>query len=87
MNRHSKSILEEITQSAPVNNKKNFVESKAVHAISSAISLMRLLESEYTAEEAEYLIRRFFSSIRGRDTKRFSRSIQKIEEATDNARK
>lgn len=84
MNKHSKSILQEITESVPVNNKKNFVESKAVHAISSAIALMRLLEREYP-EESEYLIKRFFSSLRGRDPNRFSRSMTKIQEASDDA--
>lgn len=87
MNKFSKSILQEITESVPARNKKDFVKSKAVHAISSAISLMALLESEYTTEEAEYLIKRFFSSLRGRDAKRFSRSIQKIDEAADDANK
>lgn len=83
MNRYSKSILQEITDFVPIQNKENFVESKAEHAISSAISLITLLESEYGPKEADYLIRRFFSSIRGRDSKRFSRSIQKIREASN----
>lgn len=80
MDKHSKSILREITDSVPAKNRDSFVESKAVHAISAAISLMTLLESEYSPEDADYLIRRFFSSVRGRDTKRFSRSIHKLQE-------
>lgn len=78
-NKH-RSILEEINQYVPSKNKEDVIESRAHHAISSAINILDLIRENYSPAEAEILEKRFLSSIKGKDVKRFSRSISKIKE-------
>ena len=40
MKRHTKSILEEISQSVPQSNREALIESRASHVISSALNLI-----------------------------------------------
>ncbi len=81
INHRSRSILQEISSYVPAKNKEQIVEARAEHIISSAINLLDLISENFTDEEAEQLEKRFLSSIRGRDAKRFVRSIQKIKES------
>lgn len=79
----SRSILQEISSYVPAKNKEQIVEARAEHVISSAINLLNLINENFSAEEAEQLEKRFLSSIRGRDAKRFVRGIRKIKESND----
>jgi len=63
----------------PKKNKEDIIESRANHIISSAINLIELINESYSAEEAELLEKRLISSIKGKDVKRFSRSISKLK--------
>lgn len=81
INRKSKSILQEINSFVPEKNKEDLIESRAQHVISSAIFLMEMIENHYSAEEADQLYKRFFSSIKGQDPRRFSRAIKRIQES------
>ena len=80
MNRKPRSILEEINNSYPTKNRDDFIEAKANHIIVSAIYLFEMIEQNYSEEESEQLKRRFFSSIRGADPKRFERMIKRVKE-------
>lgn len=80
MERKSRSILQEISTYIPEKNKTDLVENRANHIITSAINLFETIDAMYDGEEADQLKRRFMSSIRGSDPKRFKRSIQKIKE-------
>lgn len=82
----SKSILREISTYVPENNKEDLIEARAHHIISSAINLLEMIEDSYTPEEADQLTRRFLSSIKGSDPKRFVRSIRKIKEGKEDGR-
>jgi len=84
INRKSKSILQEISSYVPKKNKEELIESRAQHVISSAIFLLEMIESHYSEEEADQLCRRFFSSIKGQDPRRFTRAIKRIQESKDN---
>lgn len=81
--KRQRTILEEINHYVPDKNKEEIIESRAHHAISSAINILELIRETYTPEEAEILEKRFLSSIKGRDSKRFSRCVSKIKESKD----
>ena len=81
LNRRSKSILQEINSYVPEKNKEELIESRAQHIISSAIYLLEMIDSQYSEEEADHLVRRLFSSIKGQDPKRFSRAIKRLQES------
>jgi len=79
LTRKSKSILEEISTFIPEKSKEELIESRANHIIFSAIHLLESIEENYTEEESELLKKRFISSIRGSDPKRFSRMVKRIK--------
>ena len=78
MNR--KSLFEELNEFAPVAAKERVIESRANHVISSAINLIEFIETHYTEEESVNLHRRLLSSIKGKDPKRFTRALDKLNE-------
>jgi hypothetical protein len=67
----------------PEDSREDAFEMRAQHIISSAMNLLESLEREYDTEEFDQLKKRFISSIRGNDPKRFSRSIMKIKESKE----
>lgn len=74
------SIFEELNKMAQSqHDKKLIVENRADHIITSAINLFEYIDSNYTDDQADQLMKRFISSIRGKDPKRFSRAIAKVE--------
>ena len=83
MSNKRRSILEELNSYVPVKNKEDVLESRASHIIASAINLMELIHTTYSPEEAELMEKRFLSSIRGRDPKRFGRAIGKVKDSKD----
>lgn len=76
----SRSILEELNRAIPSKKKEHVVESRGHHIISSAVHFLQVLTENYTEEEAEFITRRFLSSIKGGDPNRFIRAIRKIRE-------
>lgn len=77
------SIMKALSRYVPVESREDAFEMRAQHIISSAINLLETLEREYNKEDFDQLQKRFISSIRGQDPKRFSRSIMKIKESKD----
>ena len=80
INRKTRSILQELTTyRAPEQDVVDAIDARAMHVIKSAISLIEEIESSMTSEEAELLIKRFYSSVRNKDEQRFTRAAQKIK--------
>lgn len=79
--RKKDSILHELSNYVPAKSKKDVVEMRAQHVISSAIYLFEMIDQEFSPEEADQLKKRFVSSIKGNDPQRFSRSIRKVVES------
>jgi len=75
-----RSILDELNALCIEKDKENIVESRAVNVISSAINLIEYIQENYNEDTALELERRLVNSIRGRDTKKFSRAITKLKE-------
>lgn len=76
-----RSILNELDSLAIEKDKENIVESRAIQVISSAVNLITYIQENYDADTALELERRLVNSIRGQDTKKFSRAINKIKES------
>ena len=83
INRKSKSILEEINSYVPHKNKEDLIEARAQHIIASAINLLESIEENFDEEEADLLKKRFISSIRGSDPKRFTRMVKRLRNGDD----
>lgn len=81
MSQEVRSILDELNALSIEKDKENVVESRAVNVISSAINLIEYIQENYNADTALELERRLVNSIRGRDTKKFSRAIHKLKES------
>lgn len=76
-----KSLLQEMSNYTPSKGKEEVIDSRAQHIIASAINLLQSIHESFGAEEAELLEKKFFSSIKGKDTTRFSRQMTKLKES------
>jgi len=76
-----RSILDELNALSIEKDKENILESRASNVISSAINLIEFIQENYNEDIALELERRLVNSIRGRDTKKFSRAITKLKES------
>ena len=83
MQKHTKSILDELTNISFKKDKENVVESRASHIIESAIRLMSYIRENFDPETAYKLEKRFHSSIKNMDAKKFSRGVARIKENKD----
>lgn len=81
MSKEVRSILDELNALSIEKDQENIVESRALNVISSAINLIEHIQENYDADTALELERRLVNSIRGRDTKKFSRAITRIKES------
>jgi hypothetical protein len=84
MKKRTRSILEELNNVHGRRDHEHLIESTANNIIESSINLLSRIHSNYDAETASELERRFINSIKSGDPRKFRRSIQKIIEAKKN---
>jgi len=84
MKKHTRSILEELNNLHGRRDNDLLIESTANNIIESAINLLSRLHSQYDVDTASELERRFISSIKSGDPRKFRRSITKIIESKKN---
>lgn len=77
MKKQTRSILEEIGNMVPAQDRATVIESRANHAINSAINVINMIHENFDAEAAAELERRLINSIRGKDTSKFVRGVRK----------
>ena len=77
----TRSILQELNQSAEVRSTDAVIESRATNIINSAINLLESLHKNYTPEQADELERRLINAIKGQDPSKFIRGVRKISES------
>jgi hypothetical protein len=77
MQKRTRSLLEELESIGNDRDINHVIESRATNVISSAINLLELIKRHYSKEKAEILERKLLSSIKNKDTQRFSKSIKK----------
>ena len=83
MQKHTKSILDELTNISFKKDKENVVESRASHIIESAIRLISFIRENFAPETAYKLEKRFHSSIKNMDASKFSKGVARIKENKD----
>ena len=83
MQNKTRSLLDELTNMPLSKDKENVVESRASHIIDSAIRLMSFIRENFDPETAYKLDKRFHSSIKNMDAKKFSRGVARIKENKD----
>lgn len=77
MKKQTRSILEEIGNMVPQQDRATVIESRANHAINSAINVINMIHENFDADAAAELERRLINSIRGKDTSKFVRGVRK----------
>ena len=77
----TRSILEELESMHYARDSRYVIETRAENIIASAINLIDLMESTYTAEEVEDLTRKLLNSIKQKDSLKFKRSLGRINES------
>jgi hypothetical protein len=82
MQKQTRSILEELDGFYIERDRRLVIESRANHLITSAIRLIEMIESEYSAEQAENLTRKLLNAIRNKDIGKFARSVRRTHEDT-----
>lgn len=76
----TRSLLEEFDDIIRVSQKEEIIESRANHAIKSAINVLNLINESFDPELADELERRFINAIKGKDYAKFERGISKIKQ-------
>lgn len=84
MRKKTRSILDELNTLHGKRDNDRFIEFTASNIIESSINLLSRIYEQYSPEDAAELERRFLSSIRSGDTKKFRRSMDKIIESKKN---
>jgi hypothetical protein len=79
--KHTRSILEEITNIVPQRDKESFVENKAVNVIASTRYLVEYIQENFPKDQSEDLLKRLFNSLKTGDEMKFRRGIKQIKEA------
>jgi len=77
MKKQTRSLLDEITSIVPQQDRATVIESRANHVINSAINVLGMIHENFDPDVAAELERRLINSIRGRDTRKFSRGVRK----------
>ena len=83
MQKKTRSLLDELTSVSFAKDKENVVESRASHIIDSAIRLISYIKENFDPETAYKLEKRFHSSIKNMDAKKFARGVARIKENKD----
>ena len=78
MQKHTRSILDEIDSLLVHKDRENLVESRANNVITSAINLINYIKENYDAEIAQQLENRLLNSIRSQDPNKFIRGVRKL---------
>ena len=76
-----RSLVDELTDYAPVKDRDLFIESRAEQVMASVSHLMRLIRESYDADTAEDLQKRLVNAIRSDDESKFKRRIRAIRES------
>ena len=80
MQKHTRSILNELDTFRLSKDKENFVETRAANVIQGAINLLQFIRENYDNETALELERRLVNSLRSGDSAKFARGIRKLKD-------
>ena len=83
MQKHTKSILDELSNISFRKDKENMVESRASHILESAIRLISYIRENFEQETAFKLEKKFHSALKNMDASKFSKGVARIKENND----
>jgi hypothetical protein len=81
MKKRTRGILEELSSFRPTRNSDEFIQSTGNNIIESAINLLKRIHENYDDQTALDLERRFLSSIRSGNSKKFLSGVEKVIES------
>tara|TARA_B100001287_G_scaffold171738_1_gene144585 strand:- start:443 stop:739 length:297 start_codon:yes stop_codon:yes gene_type:complete len=80
MQKHTRSILEELGNISFRKDKEEVVESRASHILESAIRLLGYIRENFDQDTAFKLEKRFHSALKNMDATKFSKGVARIRE-------
>ena len=83
MQKHTRSLLEELSSMPLHRDKEEVVESRASHILESTIRLINYIRENFDQETAFKLEKKFNSAIKNMDASKFSRGVARIKENQD----
>ena len=83
MQKHTRSLLEELSSMPLIRDKEEVVESRASHILESTIRLITYIRENFDQETAFKLEKKFNSAIKNMDASKFSRGVARIKENQD----
>ena len=83
MQKHTKSLLEELSSMPLKRDKEEVVESRASHILESAIRLITYIRENFDQDTAFKLEKKFNSAIKNLDSNKFQKGVSRIKELRD----
>ena len=83
MQRHTKSLLEELSSLPLKRDKEEVVESRASHILESTIRLINYIRENFDQDTAFKLEKKFHSAVKNMDASKFSKGVARIKENRD----
>jgi len=83
MQKHTRSLLEELSSMPLRRDKEEVVESRASHILESTIRLITYIRENFDQDTAFKLEKKFNSAIKNMDASKFSKSVARIKENQD----
>jgi len=83
MQKHTRSLLEELSSMTLKKDKEEVVESRASHILESAIRLMRYIRENFDQDTAYKLEKKFNSALKNMDASKFSKGVARIKDNRD----
>ena len=83
MQKHTRSILDELSNVSFTKDKENVVESRASHIIESAIRLITYIRENFDSETAFKLEKKFHGAIKNMNSNKFTKGVARIKENQD----
>ena len=84
MKSQTKSLLESLVELSPTQDTSLVIEARGSHIIASAIKLLETIEEYYGEQIAENLEKRLLSSIRNKNTGKFTRATKTLIRESSN---
>jgi hypothetical protein len=83
MQKHTRSLLEELSSMPLHRDKEGVVESRASHILESTIRLITYIRENFNQETAFKLEKKFNSAIKNMDASKFSKGVARLKENQD----
>ena len=83
MQKHTRSLLEELSSMPLKRDKEEVVESRASHILESAIRLMHYIRENFDQNTAFKLEKKFNSALKNMDASKFTKGVARIKENRD----